>query len=372
MWERVPIPEFERWAEALAFRGDTLYACLSDPQRLLPGGEWEELPWPRSCYRGWRWDPGVIFQADRHTLDRSTDGGQTWVDVLEYGGLPPIDTPGGALLTSDNAIGSGAARSTDGGETWTPAAWPGDGGLPQALLVVDPTPELPTGRIVGAGFGGVAYSDDDGRTWHATEIFAYPFYYSEGGTRITGGPEDGVLLVSLDGVPDGFTGGVWRSEDGLAWDLIGQTIEGGLIHLTAGPGGQVYAWSEESDQVLGSADGGRTWRLLSQSVDPSINLHLNDMTVGPGGRMYVGGLVCLRTSWVGSTARWSRWWCRSIPRPPRPLARDCRIEPNPASGAATVRLTLPSPEAVTSPSSTREAGRWRCWPLAPEAWERTR
>ncbi len=305
--------------------------------------------WRNQAMRGgWRWDDGVIFQASRRRLRRSTDGGGEWAEVLEYGNMPPIDTPEGALLVGDNAVGSGAARSIDGGVTWTPAAWPGGGGLPNSLLVVDPTPELPAGRVVGAGFGGVAYSDDDGRSWQASEIFGSLAMYSQGGVRITGGPEDGVLLVSLDGVPNGLSGGVWRSENGRDWELIGRTFEDVVaVNLVAGPDGQVYAWQQETDRVLGSGDGGRTWKLLSREVDSSYDFSPRDMIVGPDGRLYVSGFgrpipieapIYRTVDPVVAVA--------NTPAPPEASGATLRVNPNPASGAARIALRLASPEAA--------------------------
>jgi len=108
---------------------------------------------------------------------------------------------GDALL----AAGSDLLRSDDGGSSWT--ALP----VPAAVLSLATHPERPGRIIAGLASGGVAVSEDGGRTW-------------EGRSRgLAAGKIDAVALAA--GRPDmayaAVRGdGLWKSEDaGQSWSL---------------------------------------------------------------------------------------------------------------------------------------------------------
>ena len=108
---------------------------------------------------------------------------------------------GDALL----AAGSDLLRSDDGGSSWT--ALP----VPAAVLSLATHPERPGRIIAGLASGGVAVSEDGGRTW-------------EGRSRgLTEGKVDAVAIAA--GQPDMIYAsvqgdGLWKSEDaGQNWSL---------------------------------------------------------------------------------------------------------------------------------------------------------
>lgn len=103
------------------------------------------------------------------------------------------------------AAGSGLMRSDDGGSSWT--ALP----VPAAVLALATHPERPRRLVAGLASGGVAWSEDSGRTWESR---------SHG---LAEGEIDAVTVA--DGQPDMIYAavrgdGLWKSEDaGQSWSL---------------------------------------------------------------------------------------------------------------------------------------------------------
>lgn len=108
---------------------------------------------------------------------------------------------GDALIAS----GSNLRRSDDGGSSWT--ALP----APAAILALATHPERPGRLVAGLASGGVALSEDGGRTWEA---------------RSEGLPESAIDAVTVAaGKPDMIYAaargdGLWKSEDaGQSWSF---------------------------------------------------------------------------------------------------------------------------------------------------------
>lgn len=89
---------------------------------------------------------------------RSTNGGDSWDKVSDYGGgTPPLLTQDGTMYWVSEGT-AGLTKSTDNGETWSDALGAG--------LVARSTPvELPDGRIAVLGTESVIASDDGGEHW---------------------------------------------------------------------------------------------------------------------------------------------------------------------------------------------------------------
>ena len=231
IWE--PVGEIEQ-ADWLAFDADTLYTGI----RSISGGsqqrgiltinpdteEWavvEKLAGTGIPF----WMNLSSAPPERSSLTEAKGSGSILVGwgrpplVNGSASTLPVETPSGALLINQQGPFV-AARSTDGGLTWTDHGSPDipTGLTPIDLVVLPPTPSLHEGRIVAAGFGGLATSDDDGRTWTPTAFYAGgPAFSGWAAARIEPGPYDGghggsVLAIVSDATRAGYH--AWVSDDG--------------------------------------------------------------------------------------------------------------------------------------------------------------
>jgi hypothetical protein len=371
VWERVGTIYD---VDGLFFDADTLYvAPVSDPFQVLRPGDEDFAPaFPPSRAGG----KDLLITPERTVFGLSSvgaqgaflslDWGKTWLDAkydqssfVEAFTLPVV-TPEGALLlgTRGSASDGGrlAARSSDGGLTWT-ARGLGDGtdGLGTThLVVLPPSDSVPQGRIVATGFGGIAYSDDDGRSWQPTALYGGLAYGAWSSTRIAHGAYAGRLLAVVErGAPGGSPTGLYQSTDGITWvrlsDIPGEAAFG--VRLLAAPDGVVYAYEGriEAQPLWRSVDGGASWVNLGPvwTEWPAL---VEDVAVGPEGRLwaacsgggfsgYDGGVF--RT--VDPVVRVSR---EEVPvLPGKPLI-EWSLYPNPSAGASTVTLTLAAATTV--------------------------
>jgi len=228
------------------------------------------------------------YDQDRYTsgLYRSTDRGQTWVELT--GGLPgaPNDlafTPAGTLYaamvstawraeTEEASWGEGVYRSDDGGDTWAPFS--------QGLA------HLRVGRIHADASGNVtllaAGTWPEQTGWPVPTIWRLGEDERWGQAEVVGtgpfiGPDGGVPLTytqAIDAAWHTFTGAgalyrswggdLQRSADGgLTWDTIetGPVDYGVAVLKGLGDPPAIYwlTW----DAVYRSTDGGAGWGRLS-------------------------------------------------------------------------------------------------------------
>jgi hypothetical protein len=362
VWERVGTINDVR---GIFFDGDTLYAAaIGDPtQALRPGdADWSQA-FPTAARA-----KDLLITPDRTIfglstaasgLWRSIDWGQTGEGVQDDAFTLPVATSEGALLLgtrgSSSEGGRLAARSTDGGATWTPRGLGDDtDGLGTTHLVVTPPAEtLPTGRIVAAGFGGLAYSDDDGRSWLPTALYGGLAYAAWAAARIETGPHDGghpgrLLAVVERGTPQGEPTGLYTSDDsGATWTRLGPIPGGGTFdtRLTAAPDGAVYAYRRQTDEapVWRTTDGGQTWANLGP-VWVAWPAEVREIAVGPEGRLWAacsgGGFAGFDGGVFRTTEAVVAVSAEGSPEEPGKLAAELEAYPNPTDGAASIVLTL--------------------------------
>jgi hypothetical protein len=360
VWERVGTLNDVR---GLFFDGDALYAApVGDPIQVFRPGDTD---WSQAFPVNARAIDLLITPERMVCLLDSPSGVGCSIDSLQtrYGTQDdaftlPVHTPEGALLLgtrgSPSEGGRLAARSTDGGATWTPHGL-GDGtdGLGTTnLVVIPPSDELPGGRIVATGYGGIATSDDDGRTWQPTALYGGLAYAAWSSARIEHGPYVGRLLAVVErGAPGGEPTGLYASTDGTAWERIGDTPGGAVygLRLTAAPDGTIYAYhtTNEEYSVFRTVDGGETWENLGP-VWVEWPAEAREITVGPDGRLYAAcsgggfagydGGVFRTTEPVVTVA--------SEPEASGSLKTELEVYPNPMTGRATVTLALTAPAEV--------------------------
>ncbi len=255
---------------------------------------------------------------------RSTDGGRTWTagrvpgaDTLQFRDVEAFSAREAVLLSIGNGAASRIVRTGDGGATWT-TAWvnPDGGAFYDCLAFHDarrgfafsdavagripvlttgdggrtwaPAASLPAfdgeGAFASSGTcaladgdrawiatnGGTAGTQSDrvlrttdaGRTWTSADV---SFRSADGGRGLaTLARGRGLMLAGSLGEIDGQT--MLRStDDGRTWTASPRTVIGEVYGLALSPDGR-RAVAVGPDGLDASADGGRTWSHLSDTV----------------------------------------------------------------------------------------------------------
>ncbi len=226
---------------------------------------------------------GLIAIGDRGFILRSTDGGQSWVQVSS-----PTDVMLTALAmtsaTTGVAVGHDATilRTTDGGQTWKIKAQEPDLETPLLDVLFD-TPEH--GLAVGA-FGLIKETQDGGETWEEHRITdGEPHLYAmakaadgaffavgeagamyrstRGGAqweRVKSSPYEGTYFGVMSLIDEsllafGLRGNLFRSRDqGKAWEEISSGTTASLMGGVQRKDGSIYIVGL-SGAVLTSIDG---------------------------------------------------------------------------------------------------------------------
>jgi photosystem II stability/assembly factor-like uncharacterized protein len=198
-------------------------------------------------------DPDTVFAISgddtRSYVFRSTDGGNRWGQVLEYGGSLVADPQDPSVLYAVRRAQEGGklCKSTDLGSTWTvvsPKEWVD----PIWTIAVDP--HAPAGVSVlqktDAGLFTVSRSVNGGATWDKVALEGLGLYIQE----LAYDPHSAGTLYVLTAEPIGkvMRAGIYRSVDGgLTWGRItGGLADAGLVRIEVdpAPGGALYAVTE--------------------------------------------------------------------------------------------------------------------------------
>jgi photosystem II stability/assembly factor-like uncharacterized protein len=183
---------------------------------------------------------------------RSTDGGRSWILPRKYRSIDPGRSSPFTSISVDSCgtyyvlKGSRLLRSRDGGRTWMRAD--GDQFGIINCLAIHPGSALLAGTIFG-----IFVSFDSGESWSRADTLGYP--------------DDNQVMaldVAAGGMAFGYTSsGVLRSPDGCSsW---GYALEQQSITcLCTGADSCVYIGTA-GEGVLGSIDGGTTWRRLTDT-----------------------------------------------------------------------------------------------------------
>lgn len=199
----------------------------------------------------------------------SADAGVTWSPVNDFMGTLSISSlamaPGNSnvmyagtgegFYNIDAVRGAGIFKSTDGGATWNPLASTNPATNPDWYFVnkVTTVPlTLGLEGVLAATNGGIYRSTDAGNTWQNV--------YAARTVDIIVDPNNPFAVIASGG----FGGIAYSKDQGLTWTPV--TLGFGLVEIACATNqnGVVYASvNENGGEVWRSNDSGATWALLS-------------------------------------------------------------------------------------------------------------
>lgn len=279
---------------------------------------------------------------------RTTDGGVTWTPLTDHmptsamGALALDPTneniiyagTGEANFANHSRLGLGLFKSTDGGQTWVQLAEDVFGGRCFSTLIVDPSnPQVIYAAVTRAGGfpemaaakghprregpEGVFRSSDGGVTWtHLTNGLP-----ALSATRLVMDPFDpSVLYVGIGRIFGSVDNGIYKSTNGGAsWSRLGgglPTSGVGRISVAVAPSNsqRLYALiTREADAFGGGAptlggyrsdNGGASWtRINLGNIQATYGWYLSVVTVHPTdpNTVFMGGVDLVRSTNAGSS-----------------------------------------------------------------------
>ena len=392
-WERVGDAPVNVRALAFASSG-TIHAGVAaspgEQHRILTGplpGAWVEVDnhsiYPEEVIAviplGTGAEGDTLIASVYGSFRRTVDGGSHWAEFDDFdpttGGSisgPAPDRPHGFVELPDGHAHAGrivagyAAFSDDRGATWTEAD---KSAFHETDFRAGSFAALPSGRLLGAGYWGVAVSDDGGETWTPTDVYAQYgrdvgavlALATPGSQQALGAPPatgtGGAIAVGYQTDLPGLR--VYRTADGgQTWsagvelpqfiDGVAGTSVAGAVALAPGPDGLGRAVVVVGRGfVYGTSDGGATWDVLGRLPVDASSLRAKVATLGPDGHLWVG---LFRNNsdgaWLYRSAEAAEAGVAVSQEPPAAAdALGLSVGPNPSRGAATVTVAPPSPAA---------------------------
>ncbi len=263
--------------------------------------------------------------------------------------------PGSSLILAASNGVDWAGYSTDRGASWHTSSAPENrtnGDEARRLAVVRSGPHA--GRIVGAGFWGLATSDDRGVSYQRVPgWWQRARFLSEAvGVLREAAPGGGDRLVAtlVDSARPGIISHVVVSDDGgdtwrETFGITGDPNAAGAEVVDLGGGRGVILMN--GGHVWQTDDAGETWRIVGvvprSLVDPDVDFSLNPRVtwgfLGPDGRLYVGGYR-LGGSNPGWTFRTVLPVVAGEAEPEASESLGVSVRPNPAGGRVEVVLRV--------------------------------
>ena len=215
---------------------------LTMPEMVAPADQWGGDWWHMAIDpHDWK----TIYAGGTASTFKSSDGGQTWAQILKSGcdwlAVNPND---GTVYCGQ---GGQVQVSPDGGASWSQANLGGGQGGPERF----PFAVAPGAQTLYAGSNAVMKSTDGGRTWNSVAHLQVAERM-----RLVVDPRDSnrLFLSSLDA-----GGGVYRSADGgKTWQMTLRDAPGSRVAIDAAQG-IVYYPGTWTNRLNRSRDDGQTW-----------------------------------------------------------------------------------------------------------------
>ena len=243
--------------------------------------DWEYIPGLPNNIPGSLWSHQFInvntgYYSDGGTINKTTDGGETWKTVLK-----------GVNLTSFQAIDKhtlwvqqdswNAKRSTNAGDSWTDIKSPQDFIVDETYFFNN-TLGWTIGSYVGLGSRGVLKTTDGGLTWnesYRTEKQLFNYRHTRilcltANTVMIPDPENNILLKTLDG------GENWEE---IAMDFGHPVFPDETLYFTKKDQGWLYS----NKGLFKSTDGGRSWASIDTPLPDAeeiISIHFDNAQNG--------------------------------------------------------------------------------------------
>ena len=260
-------------------------------------------------------DPQVVFAMTDNGLFKSTDGAQSWTQLLKRDGnliMPEVsvlpDSSSTLLIFASGLFGDVLRRSEDGGVSWENLGWP------------DLVPVSWNGRTIGSfdlGSGPFIYvtesTDDAAEPDHSRDRIWCSYDRGETWVEATGSdreqlivardeaddivipidPETGAKLFSL--APPavdpthpsimyaGTPRGVYKSENGgETWKKASEGLTASAVAgLVVDPGNASTLYATTGEGIFKSIDGGQAWSLILGGGSPGNVLEAVSLVVAP-------------------------------------------------------------------------------------------
>jgi photosystem II stability/assembly factor-like uncharacterized protein len=302
-----------------ALRSDSFALSFSDVSTDEPG-TWTQLPLSGNGgnVTSVAVDPnvpGVVYAMTDNGLFKSTDGAETWTQLLKRDAsliMPEVsvvaDSSSTVFVTGSGLFGDALRRSADGGVSWENLGWPDfvptswngrtirtlDLGSGPFMYVTEPTDD---GSEPGSSRDHIWCSYDKGETWaEATgsdreQIIAHRDE-SEGILTLTDPDSDAQLISLVPPAVDaaspstmyaGTSRGVYKSQDGgETWKKTSEGLTASAVAgLVVDPSDASTLYASTADGIFKSADGGQTWSLILGGGSPGSLLQGASLVAAP-------------------------------------------------------------------------------------------
>jgi photosystem II stability/assembly factor-like uncharacterized protein len=226
-------------------------------------------------------DPGTVYVGNYSGLFKSTNQGDSWTKVHEYGSKTIAISPLDPETIYCGARYGGFFRGDSGGTTWLGLNDGIRAGYITGLLV----PSYPSDVLFAASNGKIAYSPDNGATWEERN------------------PDFDMSYGLQDGYPDTLgslftiSNPLYRSENlGLDWtQIITDLPYMGITTLLVSPKsreelfiGSTVGFEGDTAGIFKSVDGGYTWSALTNGLPDNPMIHSITFHPDNPDRLHIG------------------------------------------------------------------------------------
>ncbi len=226
-------------------------------------------------------NPKTLYTAGGQGVFKSVDGAKSWsqVDTTLYSVQHIVIDPQTSSTLYATSLNNAVQKSTDGGQTWVSLYNNGLASFGATSFAIDPK----TPSVLYAGTNaGVYKSTDTGASWTLITNGLTDFPYIN---AIAIDPADTNTLYAASDTAQG----VFKSTDGgMTWAASGtglpQSSDPGALAIDPKTSGIVYAaigGPYDPNQVYISRNGGTSWTLLATGLPSGFSINIRSIAINP-------------------------------------------------------------------------------------------